>query len=78
MLYMVVVTVVNVALGSNFMWTLGKPPVVSLLDVLGPWPWYLVPVVGLGIINVLLLYLPFWWADRRRARAAGTTRPPAP
>ncbi len=49
-------------------WTLGKPPVVSLLDVPGPWPWYLVPVVRLGILNVLLLYAPFWWADRRRAR----------
>ncbi|HEY3286420.1 MAG TPA: TIGR02206 family membrane protein [Gemmatimonadaceae bacterium] len=72
MLYMVAVTGVNLALGSNYMWTLGKPPVVSLLDVLGPWPWYLVPVVLLGILNVLLLYLPFWWADRRRARAAAT------
>ncbi|MDP1892425.1 MAG: TIGR02206 family membrane protein [Gemmatimonadaceae bacterium] len=76
MAYMVFVTAVNLALGSNYMWTLGKPPVVSLLDVLGPWPWYLVPVVLLGIINVLLLYAPFWWTDRRRARAAVTRDPP--
>lgn len=73
MVYMVFVTVVNVALGSNYMWTLGKPATGSLLDVLGPWPWYLVPVVLLGIVNVLLLYVPFWWADRRRAHAAATT-----
>ncbi len=51
---------------------------VSLLDVLGPWPWYLIPVVLLGILNVLLLYAPFWWADRRRARAVVTRdAPPA-
>jgi hypothetical protein len=35
-------------------------------------------MIGLGIINVLLLYLPFWWLDRRSARAAVTTTPPAP
>lgn len=78
MAYMMFVTVVNVALGSNYMWTLGKPAVVSLLDVLGPWPWYLVPVVLLGILNVLLLYAPFWWIDHRRARAAVTRDPPTP
>ncbi len=77
-LYMALVTVVNVAIGSNYMWTLGKPPVVSLLDVLGPWPWYLVPVIALGMLNVLLLYLPFWWADRHRARAAAARRTQGP
>ncbi len=71
-IYMAVVTVINAAIGTNYMWTMGKPPVVSLLDVLGPWPWYLVPVIALGVVNVLLLYLPFWWADRRRERAAAT------
>lgn len=65
--YMGVVTVINVAIGSNYMFTLGKPPVVNLLDVLGPWPWYIIPMILLGVLNVLLLYLPFWWADRRRA-----------
>lgn len=63
-------------LESRGTWTLGKPPVVSLLDVLGPWPWYLIPVVLLGILNVLLLYAPFWWTDHRRARADGTRDPP--
>lgn len=75
-LYMVFVTIANLIIGANFMWTLGKPTVVSLLDVLGPWPWYLIPVILLGVVNVLLLYLPFWWMDRRRA-AAVVTRGPA-
>ncbi len=78
MAYMVFATVLNVLLGSNYMWTLGKPATGSLLDVLGPWPWYIVPMIGLGIINVVLLYLPFWWADRRRALAAATRGSSAP
>ena len=75
-IYMAVVTGINAAIGTNYMWTMGKPPVKSLLDVLGPWPVYLVPMILLGIVNVLLLYLPFWWRDRRRARSAATSRPP--
>jgi hypothetical integral membrane protein (TIGR02206 family) len=74
LMYMVTVTLINLAIGSNYMWTLGKPPVTSLLDVLGPWPLYLIPMILLGILNVLLLYSPFWWLDRRRARVAATSR----
>jgi hypothetical integral membrane protein (TIGR02206 family) len=77
LVYMAIVMVVDVAVGGDYMFMLRKPPTESILDVLGPWPWYLVPMIGLGVINVLLLYLPFWWADRRRTRAAATTGAPA-
>ena len=66
--YMAAVTVVNVATGGDYMFTLRKPPTASVLDALGPWPVYLLPMIGLGILNVLLLYLPFAWIDRRKAR----------
>ncbi len=33
----------NIAAGTNYGFLNGKPPVASLLDLLGPWPWYLVP-----------------------------------
>lgn len=74
--YIAAVTVVNVLIGSNYVWTLAKPPSASLLNALGPWPWYLVPMILLGVVNVLLLYLPFWWIDRRRVRAAATDERP--
>jgi hypothetical integral membrane protein (TIGR02206 family) len=73
-LYIVAVTVVNVIIGSDYVWTLAKPPTESLLDKFGPWPWYLVPMIAAGVVNVLILYVPFWWMDRRRAAAAGTQR----
>lgn len=75
--FMVVVTGVNLAVGSNYMHTLRKPATASLLDAFGPWPWYLLPMIGAGILNCVLLYVPFWWADRRRDRAVATAGAPA-
>ena len=76
--YMAVVTVINVLVGGNYMFTLHKPETKSILDAFGPWPWYLLPMIAAGITNVLLLYLPFWWADRRRAGTAVTASAATP
>ena len=74
LVYMAFVTMVNVVVGANYMFTLHKPPTASVLDAFGPWPWYLLPMIGLGILNCLLLYLPFAWMDRRRARSPSPIR----
>lgn len=65
-LYMLFVTGVNYSLGSNYMYTLHKPETASLLDLLGPWPWYLFNAEFLALFLFVLLYLPFAIADRRR------------
>ncbi len=67
-LYMVFVTAANLSLGSNYMYTLAKPPETSLLDVMGPWPWYLFYAEFLALALFTLLYLPFAIADRQAGR----------
>jgi hypothetical integral membrane protein (TIGR02206 family) len=64
-IYMVVVTGINVLIGSNYLYTLHKPPSASLMDLLGPWPWYLLSLELVALVLCFLLYLPFMVRDRK-------------
>jgi hypothetical integral membrane protein (TIGR02206 family) len=66
---MLIVSGINVLLGSNYMFTLHKPATASLFDAMGPWPWYLLSAELLAVILFSLLYLPFALADRRQTNA---------
>jgi hypothetical integral membrane protein (TIGR02206 family) len=57
--YLVAVHMINHMLGSNYSYTMAKPPGGSILDVMGPWPWYLLAGEGLMLVLFLLLLLPF-------------------
>lgn len=54
---------VNHLLGSNYMFTMGKPSSASLLDVLGPYPWYLLSMAGVGLVIMVVLVAPWEIAD---------------
>ncbi len=68
--YMVVVGVVNKWLSANYMFICRKPETASVIDVLGNWPWYLLPLAATAVGSMLLLYLPYYILDLRRRRAA--------
>ncbi|MDQ3676360.1 MAG: YwaF family protein, partial [Actinomycetota bacterium] len=52
--------------GGNYMFVRDKPS-ESLLDVLGPWPWYIATTALLGLAMFAALDAPF---RRRRAGSA--------
>lgn len=64
-LYMAVVFVLNLVIGSNYLFIAHKPETASLIDMLGPWPWYILSLEAIGIVMCLLLYLPYAIKDRR-------------
>lgn len=63
----VVVFVVNDLLGTNYGFLNGKPTSVSVLDLLGPWPWYLLAELGIIIALWALITWP-WMRNAGRAR----------
>lgn len=58
-LYALFVGLANRALGSNYMYLARPPDTPSLIDRLGPWPWYIGWLVVIALGTMLLLYLPF-------------------
>ena len=63
---------VNSQINSNYLYTQGKLPTPSLLDVLGPHPWYLVSMEAIGVALCLLLYLPFAFNDRKQISSSSS------
>jgi hypothetical integral membrane protein (TIGR02206 family) len=57
----------NLLTGGNYMWLREKPDTASLLDVMGPWPWYILSGAVLALALFTLLDLPFRRARRARA-----------
>lgn len=69
---------VNREEGTNYGFLNTKPLAASLLDLLGPWPWYLLSEVVLGAAAWALITWP--WARQRtprNARAAPPMRQPS-
>lgn len=63
--YAACVGVVNALLGSNYLWIARKPDFPTLIDLLGPWPWYILPLELISLSVCVLLYLPFVVRDWR-------------
>lgn len=59
LLYQMSTLVVNKLLDSNFAFSLRPPDNPSLIDHLGPWPWYLFAMQALALVFFFLLALPF-------------------
>ena len=56
LLFFLITIPVNIILESNYFWICGKPPVGTILDYFGPWPWYLVVATILALIHFYFFY----------------------
>jgi hypothetical integral membrane protein (TIGR02206 family) len=62
---------INLLTDGNYMYLRHTPGAHSLLDVLGPWPWYIVGAAALALVLFAILDLPFKVGRRRRRQPAG-------
>jgi hypothetical integral membrane protein (TIGR02206 family) len=62
----VVVYVFNLVADTNYGYLNDKPSSASILDLLGPWPWYVFAEIGIVIVVWALMTWP--WTARSRSR----------
>ncbi|MGN7295702.1 YwaF family protein, partial [Ferdinandcohnia sp. SAFN-114] len=55
----IVVFFINKATGGNYMFLARKPINPSLIDFLGPYPWYILSLEIVALFMFFILYLPF-------------------
>lgn len=67
-LYLLIVALANWLTGGNYMFIARKPDFPSLIDFLGPWPWYIIPLQLIGVLAFAIVYLPYAIGDWRRAQ----------
>ena len=65
LVYLLMVMAVNALFDTNCMYLRTKPEGASIIDYLGPWPWYVAGIVGPGCIVCLLCYAPFAFRRER-------------
>ncbi|HEY1612789.1 MAG TPA: TIGR02206 family membrane protein [Rhizomicrobium sp.] len=70
--YLATALAVNGLFHTNFGYLSAKPARASLLDLMAPWPFYIGEMAALGVVLVIVLYLPFFVFDRWRGNSAST------
>ncbi|HET7144166.1 MAG TPA: TIGR02206 family membrane protein [Anaerolineales bacterium] len=64
-IYMVFVFIINLTINSNYLFIHYKPEFPTIIDLLSPWPWYILELEVVGIAILSILYIPFLIKDWR-------------
>jgi hypothetical integral membrane protein (TIGR02206 family) len=68
-LYLVIAGTLDLVFGWNYGYLMRPPAQPSLLDYLGPWPWYLLSLELVAVVTFWLLALPWTVSDRMAMKA---------
>ena len=49
---------------SNYFWLMNKPPAGSLLDLMGPWPWYIFVGEFVALIHFYAAYFLYYTLNK--------------
>jgi len=63
LIYYILIAGLNALLDGNYMFICHKPETPSILDYMGPWPWYILGVFAIGFLIYNILYLPYLIMD---------------
>ena len=63
--YAALVGFVDAVTGADYMYLRSKPPSATLLDFLGPWPWYILSAAVIAACLFAILDAPFRLRERR-------------
>jgi hypothetical integral membrane protein (TIGR02206 family) len=75
LVYLAAAALIDWRLGTNYGFLRAKPHQETLMAVLGPWPRYIAELVPIGIASALLVYAPFFVADKFREGALKRNAP---
>lgn len=67
-IYALFVFIVNLQMGTNFLYIMRKPDRPTMLDYMGPWPYYLLSMEALLILSLLALYWFFKLVPQKYCR----------
>lgn len=74
-LFTAVVGLADVVTNGNYMYLRQKPIAGTLLNFMGPWPWYIGTGLILAVVFLAVLNAPFWIARRRVGAIPSTSDP---
>ncbi|GGL51866.1 YwaF family protein [Sporolactobacillus putidus] len=50
--------------GANYLYLMNRPKTSSVMDFLGPWPWHLLSLEAMVLLEFVLLYVPFGMMEK--------------
>jgi len=64
-IYAFFIGIVNSLIGANYLYLCRKPVQNSLLDYLGPWPYYIFSLEFILAISLIVYYLPYYFFEKK-------------